>query len=140
MTIEEFLLALLTVDAPAAITGTLNGRIRFGVIEKGCSYPVARVTGISNPTAERTSKGKQHTTKRSLFQIDVFDKTYLDTQQLAQKLGDHLDGYQGVKTDASERLIIQLIEVENIKPGYGNATETHQHSLDLAILYRRETL
>ncbi|MEY8205413.1 MAG: hypothetical protein RPR40_10095 [Bermanella sp.] len=136
MTLEEFLLQRLTTDAPAAITNVLSGRIRFGIIEKGCDYPVVRITSIRSPASQRTSKAKQHTTKSATFQLDVFAESYLSALQVAQNIANHLDGHQD-HADNEENIAIQLIEVTDIKPGYGNGTETHQHSIDLTILYRR---
>ena len=132
MIVEEVILALLTALAPAEITSAISDRIDFGVVNSGTATPSLRVTGVSKPASERTSTGQQHTTKRSTYQIDVFSDNYLGAVELANTIGDHLDGYQGTH----ENLVIQLIEVTGINPGFGNTTEQHQHSIDLEILHR----
>tara|TARA_B110000196_G_scaffold317906_1_gene332075 strand:- start:10228 stop:10635 length:408 start_codon:yes stop_codon:yes gene_type:complete len=133
MILEEVLLQLLTTDAPADIESKINGHIHFGVIKKH-SHTYLRITNTNNPQSERTSTGHQHTIKNSTFQIDVFAKTYLSAQELAQQIASHLDAYQNDHSD----LVIELIEVENIRPGYANTNEIHQHIIDLAITHRRE--
>lgn len=134
MIVEEVILALLTTLAPASISNAISGRINFGRIDHGSPIPALRVTGINSPASERISTGKQDTTKRSTYQIDVFAKTYLTAKSLADEIGNHLDSYQGTH----ENLVIQLIEVESISPGFGSTTEQHQHSIELAILHRRK--
>jgi hypothetical protein len=129
---EEVILALLTTMAPAGISSKISDRIYFGVVDSGSVNPSLRVAGVSKPPSERTSKGKQHTTKRSTYQIDVFSDSYLEAVELTNAIGDHLDAYQGTH----ENLVIQLIEVAGINPGFGNTTEQHQHSIDLTILHR----
>jgi hypothetical protein len=133
MIIEEVILALLTTMAPLEISSKVSDRIFFGVVKIGAATPCLRVSGISNPAGERTSRGIQHTTKTSTYQIDVFSKSYLEAADLTAAINNHLDGYQGTH----ENLVIQLIEVTGTNPGFGNATEQHQHSIDLAILHRR---
>ncbi|NRA24468.1 MAG: hypothetical protein HRU08_08325 [Oleispira sp.] len=132
MIVEEIILALLTTMAPAEISTKVSDRIDFGVVNSGTATPSLRVTGVSKPASERTSTGQQHTTKRSTYQIDVFSDKYLEATELASAIGDHLDGYQGTH----ENLVIQLIEVEGINPGFGNTTEQHQHLIELTILHR----
>lgn len=135
MILEEVLLQLLTTEAPVDVQNKINGHIHFGVIKKH-RHTYLRVSNLSNPQSERTSQGKQHTIKRSMFQIDVFSKAYLETKELAENIADHLDAYQGTHND----LIIELIEVENLRSGYADTNEIHQHIIDIAITHRREQL
>jgi hypothetical protein len=133
MTLEEILLQRLTTDATPSIQQRLNGHVHFGVVPKHRQTYV-RISNISNPASERSSAGTQHSTKKSTFQIDVFAKHYLTAKELATYIADHLDAYQGTHED----VVIQLIEVENLRPGYANTTETHQHIIDIAITHRRK--
>jgi hypothetical protein len=134
MIIEEIILALLTTLAPVELASKFLNRVYFGPVAKGAVNPCLRVTGISKPASERTSTAQQHTTKRATYQIDVFADHYLEAMELAEAIADHLDGYQ--ETHGS--LVIQLIEVEGINPGYGNTTEQHNHLIEVAILHRRK--
>lgn len=133
MILEEVLLQLLTTDAPDEIASSIKGHIHFGVIKKH-RHTYLRISNINNPQSERTSAGTQHSIRGSVFQIDVFGHSYLSTKELAESIGNHLDAYQGAHDD----LVIELIEVENIRPSYAKTTEIHQHIIDLAIKHRRK--
>jgi hypothetical protein len=135
MILEDVLLQLLTTGAPSSIETKLNGDIHFGVVPHHRNTYI-RISNVSNPQSERNSTGAQHSTKRSTFQIDVFARHYLFAKELSTDIAEHLDAYQGTHDD----LVIQLIEVEDMRPGFANTTETHQHIIDIAITHRRKEL
>lgn len=129
--LETILIDMLTSSAPAAIANAVDDRVHPGVLPESCQYPAIRLTNISNPMAERTSKGNQHTTRESTFQLDCYGKTYLAAKQLADNVAELLDGYQATH----DSTVIQLIEVTNIRPGWESGTEHHNHTLDITIIW-----
>lgn len=124
---------LMLLEQLAGLDSTpVNGRIHPGVLPENCEYPAVVFTLISSPSAERRSDKTQHTTKRSLFQIDVWATTYLEAGQIAQSIEDAIDGYSGL-IDGKH---FKLVEVEDSRPGFDTTSEHHRRTLEIAVLHQ----
>ena len=135
--LELFVKNMLTTNAPASVVAAVGKRAYAGVIPKNCPYPAVRYTAIDFPPGERTSSGKQHSTKRALFQIDIYGNSYPDTALIANALNDHFDGHRGMFKSALGNYVIQLVEVTNQRPDFESGIETHSQTIELTIIYRR---
>lgn len=135
--LELFVKNMLTENAPASVAAAIGKRVYAGIIPKDCTYPAVRYSGIDLPPGERTSSGRQHSTKQAQFQIDVYGDLYLDTALIANALNDHFDGHRGMFKSALGNYVIQLVEVTNQRPDFESGIETHSQTIELTIIYRR---
>lgn len=130
--IEIIITDLLLNDMPPSVSSALDDRIHPGLLPEECGYPAIRHQSISNPASERTSTAKQHTTRRTRYQIDVFAKSYLSAATIATTIGEQLDGYSATH----DQIGIDLISTDDIRPGFASASETHHHIIELTIIWR----
>ena len=128
--IESALLQLLT-GISGLSSSPVSGRVYPGVLPENCAYPAVTFTAISTPVAERTSKKTQHTTRRTLFQVDVWSATYLQAGQIAGAIFTAIDGYSGEVAGTP----IKLVEVEDNRPSHDSASEYHRRTLEISMLH-----
>ncbi len=132
--IEAIITDLLLNSMPSSVADAISDRVHPGILPQKCSYPAIRHQVISNPASERTSKAKQHSTKNSRYQIDIFARSYLEAATIATIIADQLDGYSATHDTTT----IDLIEVVDTRPGYADKTETHHHIIELNLIWRKQ--
>lgn len=130
--LEAIITDLLINAMPPEVINAVDDRIFPGILPEGCRYPAIRHQSISNPASQRTSAGTQHTTRQSRYQIDVFAKTYLQASDIANAIGQQLDGYSATH----DQICIDLISTDDIRPGYASASEKHHHIIELTLTWR----
>ena len=132
--LEAIITDLLLNSIPEATASAISDRVHPGILPERCSYPAIRHQAISNPASERISNSKQHSTKRSRYQIDVFAKTYYQAANIANEIGLHLDGYSATH----DQINIDLISTDDIRPGYASSSEKHHHIIELTLIWRAQ--
>ncbi|MCH2040283.1 MAG: hypothetical protein MK185_06580 [Saccharospirillaceae bacterium] len=135
--LELFVQNMLTTTAPASVASVVGNRVYVGIIPKDCTYPAVRYTAIDFSPGERTSSGKQHSTKQALFQIDIYGNSYLDAALIANAINEHFDGYHGTVDSAYGNYVIQLVEVTSQRPDFESDLEIHSQTIELTIIYQR---
>lgn len=130
--IELAMLSLLENTAGLSAAPVL-GRVHVGKLPEKCQYPAVVFRRITSPSAERRSDKTQHSTRRSLLQVDVWSSTYLEAGTIGAAVESALDGFSGTVSG----IAIGLVEVEDNQPIFDESSELCRATLEIAIYHRQ---